>query len=143
MKRAITRLSLVGAGGIALLIGGALMASPKAFLEMSHVFVDPDPNLMSEMTAPGGVLILTGLLLLVGAIRRRFANLALIIGAVIYGSYGIGRLVSMALHGLPADSLMVATVIELAIAALLGALWATRPDRTGDAIVSHAGLITP
>lgn len=143
MKSAITRVSLVGAGVIALLIGGTLMASPKAFLEMSHVFVDTDPNLMSEMTAPGGVLILTGILLLVGAVRLRFANLALIIGAVIYGSYGISRLVSMALHGLPSDSLIAATVIELAIAALLGGLWATRPDRSGPVMTSHADLITP
>ena len=130
MKRTVTRLMLASSGTLLGLIGGALMTSPKAFLEMSHVFVEPDPGLMSELAAPSGLLILTGALMWIGAIKLRFANLALIVGAVVYGSYGIGRLVAMALHGVPSQSLIMAMVIELGIALVLSALaTTTRFDR--------------
>lgn len=119
MIRLITRTALAGSGVILGLIGGALMFTPKAFLEMSHVVVERDPSLMSELTAPSGVLIITGALLVLGAVKRRFANLALSTGAIVYGSYGIGRLWSMGLHGIPSDSLVTASIIELGVAAML------------------------
>ena len=113
---------MTGSGAILGLIGGALMFAPKAFLETSHVFIDRDPGLMSELTAPSGVLIITGALMILGAIKLRFANLALLVGALVYGSYGLGRLVSMVLHGLPSESLITATAIEFAAAVVLLAL---------------------
>ena len=122
MSRIVTRSALTGSGAILGLIGGALMFAPKAFLETSHVFIDRDPGLMSELTAPSGVLIITGALMILGAIKLRFANLALLVGALVYGSYGLGRLVSMVLHGLPSESLITATAIEFAAAVVLLAL---------------------
>lgn len=53
------------------------------------------------------------------AIKFRFANLALSVGAIVYGSYGLCRLISMAFHGLPSESLIIATLIELSIATAL------------------------
>ncbi|MEL7042257.1 MAG: DUF4345 domain-containing protein [Pseudomonadota bacterium] len=137
MKRAITRLALISAGAVLVLIGAALMVSPKAFLEMSHVFVEQDPGLMSELTAPSGVLILAGALLLIAGLKLQFANLALIVGVIVYASYGLGRLVSMVLNGLPSESLIIATIIELGIATMLGVLrtW-TRSDL--DSFERHA-----
>ncbi len=125
MRQVITRTALAGAGAIGGLIGSALMFMPKAFLEMSHVFVEQDPSLMSEITAPSGVLLICAAFLIVGAIKLRFARLALVIGAVVYGSYGIARLMSMVLHGLPSESLVAAMVVEIAIAVLLAALGLT------------------
>lgn len=122
MSRAITRTVLAGAGALLGTIGGALMFAPKAFLETSHVFIDRDPGLMSELTAPSGMLIIASALMILGAFKLRFANLALLIGAIVYGSYGLGRLVSMVLHGLPSESLITATVIEFAVAVFLLAL---------------------
>ena len=125
MRQAITRTALTGAGAIGGLIGGALMFTPKAFLEMSHVFVDRDPNLMSEITAPSGVLLISAAFLIFGAIKLRFAGPALLIGAVVYGSYGVARLMSLLLHGLPSESLVAAMIVEIAVAVLLGALGLT------------------
>ena len=122
MNRVVTRIGLAGSGAILGLIGGALMLAPKAFLEMSHVFVEGEPSLMSELTAPSGVLLIASALMILGAVRLRFANLALSAGAIVYGGYGVGRLVSMAIHGLPSASLVTATVIEFGVAAMLVAL---------------------
>lgn len=132
MKQMMTRTALAGTGAILGLIGGALMFAPKTFLAMSHVFVERDPSLMSEITAPSGLLIISGALMIFGAVKVRFAGFALVLGALVYGSFGVGRLVSMTLHGLPAESLITATVIELAIAIVLSALGvASRGAQTG------------
>jgi len=122
MRQVITRAALAGAGAIGGLIGGALMFTPKAFLEMSQVVVERDPSLMSEITAPSGVLLISAAFLIFSAIKLRFARQALLIGAVVYGSYGVARLIGMLLHGVPSESLIAAMIFEIAIAVLLGAL---------------------
>ncbi len=122
MRQVLTRTALALSGALLGSIGGAFLVSPKAFLEMSHVFIENDPGLLSELAAPSGVLILTGGLMLLAAIKLRFAKPALVAGAIIYASYGLGRLVSMVLHGVPSESLIMATLIELAVATVLGAV---------------------
>ena len=139
MKQIMTRLALSGSGAMLGLIGGALMFDPRSFLEMNHGLVDRDPGLMSELSAPSGVLIMTGALMWLAAIKLRFARLALVLGAVVYGSYGIGRLVSMMLHGLPSEALVSAMAIEFAVAGLLTALaLTTRRDTNASEIDPHA-----
>lgn len=139
MKRAIIRLALVGSGALGVLIGVSLMFSPKAFLAMSNVLIDDDPGLLSELTAPSGILILGGALMIFAASRLRFASLALFLGAAVYGSYGIARLVSIALHGLPSDTLISATIIELTVATLLSALgFVSRSGQSAAEMSIHA-----
>ncbi|MGB3625530.1 MAG: DUF4345 domain-containing protein [Henriciella sp.] len=122
MSRFLTRFALAGSGAILGLIGGALVVSPQAFLKSSGVMVEREPGLMSELTAPAGVLLMTGALMISGAVRLRFANAGLTAGAIVYGTYGAGRLVSMMLHGMPPQSLIIATLIEFGIAAVLAVL---------------------
>ncbi|MHA7901419.1 MAG: DUF4345 domain-containing protein [Henriciella sp.] len=122
MKRIVTKLALIGSGALLGLIGGAVMLSPKGFLELSGVLIGDDPSLLSELSAPGGVLLMTGALMLIGAVQPRHAKLALIAGGIVYGGYGIGRLSSLSIHGMPSEALVTATIIELATAALLWGL---------------------
>ena len=122
MKRFVTRLVLAAAGGLLGVIGGALIISPRQFLEMSEVSVGRDPGLMSEIAAPGGLLLITGAFMILGAVRLRFANPSLLTGAIVYGSYGLGRLVSLSLHGLPSQSLIIAMFLELGMSGVLIAL---------------------
>ncbi|MBI1235383.1 MAG: DUF4345 domain-containing protein [Alphaproteobacteria bacterium] len=129
MNRLLTRSALATAGALLGGIGGALILVPQDFLAMSHVVIENDPGLMSELAAPGGVLLISSAIMLSGAVRIRFAGLALAVGAIVYGSYGAGRLISLMLHGLPPDSLIAAMVIELGIAATLSALWLASPSR--------------
>ncbi|WP_420434707.1 DUF4345 family protein [Hyphobacterium sp.] len=131
MKRIVTRTTLAGAGFLLGVIGSALILAPRDFLETSHVFMENDPGLMSELAAPAGILLITSTLMLTGAIKIRLADPALSIGAIVYGSYGTGRLISMVLHGLPSDSLVAAMAIELAAAVILAGLrfagWSRNP----------------
>lgn len=122
MKRILTRAVLAGSGTLLGLIGGALLFAPKAFLEMSHVFVKRDASLMSELSAPSGILLIACAVMILGTIRIKHADLALLVGAIVYGGYGMGRLISIGLHGVPSESLLTATIIELGVAATLVAL---------------------
>lgn len=122
MRRIGTRILLVGSGAMLSLIGGALMLNPKLFLTMNEAIVEYEPSLMSEVTAPTGLMVITGAYMMLGAAKLRYANLGLLIGGIVFGSYGISRLISQKLHGMPSDQLIVATEIELFIAALLIAL---------------------
>ncbi|MEL6870260.1 MAG: DUF4345 domain-containing protein [Pseudomonadota bacterium] len=122
MSRRITNFTLAGAGATLAFIGGALMFTPRAFLRMSDIVVEQDPSLLSELTAPGGVLLIAGTFMVLAVIRPHFTKLALMIGAIVYGSYGIARLASMAMHGVPSQSLITAAAVELAVAVLLLAL---------------------
>ena len=73
-----------------------------------------------------------------GAIKQHFARPALILGAIVYGSYGIGRLMSMALHGVPSEPLVAAAIVELTAAAMLMALRLTADSkRSGDTGASY------
>jgi hypothetical protein len=143
MKRIVTRIGLAGAGSLLGLIGGALILAPQEFLATSQVIVDSDPGLMSELAAPAGLLLITSALMLAGAIQIRIADLGLSIGAIVYSSYGVGRLASMMLHGMPSGSLVAATIVELGVAAALAGLWLTGTDRKhrSDADDDLAGAI--
>lgn len=139
MRRFITRTALAGSSAILGSIGGALMFAPQKFLEMSDVIVVDDPSLMSELTAPSGVLLITSALMMLGAVRLRFADLGLMSGAIVYGSYGLSRLVSIIIHGVPSQPLIAAALVELGVATLLAVLrmrgaLAKRPD------IAHAYL---
>lgn len=130
MTRLFTRAVLAGSGAILGIIGVSIMFAPKIFLATSEVIVEQDPGLMSEITAPTGLLVMTGLLMMLGAVNARFANSGLIFGALVYGSYGLSRVISMGLHGTPSDTLVVVTGFELAVAALLGLLVSRNIMRT-------------
>ena len=107
-----TRTALAVSGAILVTIGSWLMAAPTIFLATSEVIVEHDAGLMSEVTAPSGLLIIAGAFMMISTIKLRLARLGL----------GLGRLVSTYLHGTPSESLVVVMYFELAIAVLLLAL---------------------
>ena len=75
----------------------------------------PDPNQLSEVRAPGGALLVLGALMLIGVFSRAYTFASTSIAAAVYLAYGLSRLVSFALDGLPGEGLLVATAFELAL----------------------------
>ncbi len=122
MKHLGTRTALAISGAILAGIGNWIMAAPTVFLATSEVIVENDAGLLSEVTAPSGLLVMVGAFMIFSAIKVRLASLGLAAGALVYGSYGFSRLVSQYLHGTPSDQLVTVMWFELAVAALLLAL---------------------
>ena len=103
---------------IAMGIGATLLVAPVAFHAGYGTDLGTNANLLSEVRAPGGALLALGITMLIGAFIARATVPALGIGAAVYLSYGLSRLVSMAADGMPHQSLVLATVLELVIGLL-------------------------
>ena len=119
MRQVITRIALGSSGAILGYIGGSLLVNAEMFMAANGVEIGSDPSLMSELKAPAGLLLFVGAIMGAGSLRLRGANLGLVSGAVVYGSYGLSRLVSLLMDGAPSQSLIIAAVIELVISILL------------------------
>lgn len=100
-----------------LLIGmwGAILFVPDEFHASSGIVIGSDENLLSEVRAAGGALLACAMIVLLGAFISRLTFTALLLSTVLYLSYGVSRLVSMAVDGLPSLNLMAVTLFELGI----------------------------
>ncbi|MGK4007074.1 DUF4345 domain-containing protein [Sorangium sp. So ce1036] len=111
----VETVTLLIAGLVLLGIGGATLLAPAAFHATSGIELGDSRSLLSETRAAGGSLLGSGVLIMLGAFASRLAFTATIVGAVTYVSYGLSRLLSMAVDGMPAQALVLATVVELVL----------------------------
>lgn len=119
MKNRFTTIFLFIAGLLLLVIGGSILLVPQAFhLASNGIVLDNDPNLLSEIRAPGGLLVGSAVCILIGAFRLNLKSLAVVLTVLVYGSFGLARLLGLAFDGMPSTGLVGATVIELIVAAI-------------------------
>lgn len=111
----MSRVYLVLAGIIALAIGTMILLAPVAFYASYGIAVAGQVNLLSELRSHGLGLIGGGLFIASGAFVIRLAPVAIIVATALYLSYGISRVVGMAMDGLPASGLVVVAAIEIVI----------------------------
>ncbi len=102
-------------GMIGVGIGGAILFVPAEFHATSGIVIGSDENLLSEMRAAGGALFACALIVMLGAFVSRLTFTALVLSTVLYLSYGVSRLVGMALDGLPSSNLITVTAFELGV----------------------------
>ena len=122
MKSRVTTIYLVVSGLMLLAIGAAILLVPHTFHSSNGITLGNDPNLLSEIRAPGGLLVGTAVLILMGVFRSSARSFAVLLSVLVYGSFGVGRLVGMALDGMPSEGIVGATVIELVVAVVGGLL---------------------
>ncbi|MEM9572000.1 MAG: DUF4345 domain-containing protein [Pseudomonadota bacterium] len=122
-----TRLFLALSGAMLALVGASILFVPHAFYASNQIELGVQPNLMSEIRAPGGLFLASGLVIVAGAFRSRLQQFALAICAISFGMTGLSRLVSLFFDGLPTASILIALGIELVVAAIALARLATRP----------------
>ncbi len=137
MKNTMTVIYLVIAGLLLLAIGGGILLAPHAFHGSNGITLGNNPNLLSEIRAPGGLLASSGIVILIGAFRMQLRSRALQLSVLVYGSFGTARLASMVLDGMPSPAIVGATLLELVVALFgLVILWRARaaniavPDRS-------------
>jgi len=118
MKHTMTKILLGVSGMLLLIIGAAILLQPHAFFATSGITLANNPDLLSEIRAPGGLLVGCAVVILLGAFRQSITKSALILSAIVYGSYGFTRMFSMMLDGLPSASLIAAAAMEITVGAL-------------------------
>ena len=106
-------------------IGAAILLMPESFHASNGIALGENASLLSEVRAPGGLLFASGLLIIGGSFRHKLRAQSVTLATLVYGTFGLARLLSMALDGVPSTGIVGATAIELIVAAL-GILILTR-----------------
>ena len=109
MTRAVIALS----GGVFLVVGIMVLVQPSGFT--SAPTIGGSASLMSELRAPGGLLLVAGGFVLWAGLRAQRFHSALALSALLYGTFGLSRLLSVALDGVPSSAILGAAAIELAL----------------------------
>lgn len=102
-------------GLVATGIGGVILFVPGILYAASGIELGSSISLLSEVRAPGGALLASGILIMSGAFVARLTFTATVVSTLLYLSYGISRILSMAIDGMPSDGLVQATMLEMAI----------------------------
>ena len=112
------RLILLVSGFVAVAIAATILFAPDAFYAGYGIEIGDNANLANELKAPAGALLVAGLLMFAGVFRAQFAVVSLTTAAVVYLSYGLARVISMVIDGLPNSSLVGAAGVELFVGAV-------------------------
>ena len=118
MKNPITTAYLAMAGLLLLGIGSSLLFVPHAFHGSNGIDLGSNPNLLSEIRAPGGLLAASGTFALISVAWRDLRVFTMQVTVLVYGSFGLARLVSLAMDGMPSGSIIGAAILELLVAAV-------------------------
>ena len=116
------RLVLLVAGFTAICIAAAILLAPEAFYASYGISLAQNVNLANELKAPTGLLVAAGLLMLAGAVRADLTVASLAVATAVYLSYGLSRVSSFAIDGMPHNALIGATAFELVLGAACFAL---------------------
>lgn len=109
------KILLMVSGVIGGAVGGALLVSPVAFEASAGIKLGDNISLLSEIRSSGGAILSTGFIVLWGAFVPKLRYVALLLSTSFYLSYGLSRVFSMVVDGLPNESLVVVTAFEIII----------------------------
>jgi hypothetical protein len=112
------KIFLTLAGLIAVGLGTLILLAPVAFYASYGLDLAGQVTLLNELRSHGLSLIGIGLFIMTGAVISRLATAALAVSAFFYLSYGLSRLVGLALDGWPGQGLVLTGAIELAVGSL-------------------------
>ena len=127
----MVRLTLLVSGLVAAGIAAAILLAPELFYASYGIEVAGNATLVNELKAPAGALLVAGLFMFAGVVRPALARVSLATASVVYLSYGVARLSSIAMDGFPNSALVSAAGIEIGIgAACLLALLHARSHNT-------------
>ena len=118
MKSTSTKIILFVSGLILVIVGVGILFMPHDFYESNGTILGSEPGLLSEIRASGGLLFVCGIVILIAAFRSSMRTQALALSALVFLSYGLVRLASMVIDGLPSTSLVVSAGIELFVGLL-------------------------
>ena len=104
---------LIISGLIASGIGAAILFTPVEFYTTYGIALGGNFSLLNEIRAPGGALLTSGILIISGAFVDKLAFTAIVVSSLLYLSYGLSRVMSITIDGMPAEALVQAAVLEI------------------------------
>ncbi len=93
--------------------GAAILLMPVEMAALNGIDLGGQISLLSETRAPGGALLASGILVISGAFLPKLTFTSVVVSALVYLSYGLSRILGMAIDGMPAEGLVQVTVLEI------------------------------
>ena len=106
------------AGTVGIIIGVGMTFTPVTFQSSAGIVLGDNLSLLSETRAPGSLLLFGSIIILGSLFNSKWRYIGLVLTALMYLGYGIGRTVSLVLDGMPHQSLLIALVLELLVGGL-------------------------
>ena len=106
---------LIISGLIVSVIGVAILFSPIAFYASYGIELGSNVSLLNEIRALGGALLACGILIMSGALVDKLAFTAVVLATLLYLSYGLSRVISIAIDGMPVEGIVQVAVLEIII----------------------------
>lgn len=106
---------LVLAGLVGILVGVGLTFFPVEMQAGYDNMISGNISQLSETRAQGTAILTISTVILIGAFRSGWKYIAVFLAAIVFLSYGIGRLVGILTDGVPVAGLLVAMIVELLI----------------------------
>jgi hypothetical protein len=107
--------TLIVAGLIGAYIGMEILFFPVSFYATSGIELGNNISLLNEIRAPGGALLFISVLIMLGAFILKLTFTSITLATLLYLSYGLSRILSMTIDGRPAEILVYAAGLEIAI----------------------------
>ncbi len=112
---AVLKIKLIVAGLIGAGVGGAILFIPEAFHATTGIRLGADVSLLNEMRASGGALLASGVLVMSGAWVPKLTFTSITVASLLYLSYGLSRVLSIVIDGMPDPGLVQVAALEIAI----------------------------
>ena len=111
----VLKIILIISGLIASGIGAAILFAPVAFYATYGIEIGTNVSLLNEIRALGGALLAIGILIMSGAFVDKLALTAAVVSTLLYLSYGLSRVMSIVIDGMPVEGLVQVAVLEIVI----------------------------
>ena len=111
----VVKIVLIVAGLVGMIVGGANLFVPVEFNASSGIELGTNISLINEMRASGGALLLSGIVIFLGAFLGRLTFTSVLLTTILYLGYGFSRIVSMMVDGIPSNDLVVVAIFEITI----------------------------
>jgi len=91
---------------------------PIGFFEFSGLILSEDAGLLNEARGTGGAIIGFGLLILLGAFKKKLAFTSTIVAIILFFGFGIARVISVFIDGNPGEALYKGIIGEFVMGSI-------------------------
>ena len=103
---------------VLVVFGGWRLVDPIGFYTFSGLELPDVAGLLSEVRGAGGIIMVSGLVVGLGAFRHAWSRTSVVLAAVVFLSLGLARLLGIALDGSPGDGVIQGMAVELVFGGL-------------------------
>lgn len=97
------------------LVGFGLAFFPVEMQAGYNNMIDGNISQLSETRALGVAILTLSVVILIGAFYSGWKYISVLLAAIVFLSYGIGRVLGILVDGVPVPGLLVAMIVELVI----------------------------